>query len=160
MHLCREVPQAYDVVFFLNSDILINYSDINRFFDYVDLFDLDICQPALSVNSYFSHNFLLKRAGLEVAIVPFVEIMMPCLSRRVINEMVQLNIFSISGWGMDCHLFPTLVRRMGLRPQCVVHAVSAIHAKPVESGRLTFSNGLTASEERSKLAILCSRLQN
>jgi hypothetical protein len=156
--LFAAIPAQYEVVLFLNSDIYMSYSSINQLFDYADLFALDICQPALSLNSYYSHKFLLKKHGVDVEPVPFVEVMMPCLSRAVIDEMNRLGIFSISGWGLDQYVFPKVVEKLNLRPQCVVHAVTAIHTKPVESSRMTFSNGKTAREELEELRLLCERV--
>jgi hypothetical protein len=156
--LFAKIPAEYEVVFFLNSDIYMSYSSINRLFDYADLFALDICQPALSLNSFYSHQFLLKKTAIDVEAVPFVEIMMPCLSRAVIDEMNRLGIFSISGWGLDKYVFANIVERLKLRPQCVVHAVTAIHTKPVESSRMRFSNGKTAHEECEELRQLCERI--
>jgi hypothetical protein len=157
-HLIARIPTEYEVVFFLNSDIYISYAAINRFFEYVDLFALDICQPALSLNSFLSHGFLLKKDTIDVEQVPFVEVMMPCLSRAVLDEMNRLGIFSISGWGIDMYLFQKIVERLKLRPQCVVHAVSAIHMKPVESAQMRFSNGKTAQQECEDIRRLCERL--
>lgn len=156
--LMQKIPAEYEVVLFLNSDIYISYASINRFFDYVDLFALDISQPALSLNSFYSHHFLLHKDAIDVEVVPFVEVMMPCLSRAVIDEMNRLGIYSISGWGIDQFLFQNIVDRLKLRPQCVVHAVTAIHAKPVESFSMRFSNGKTAHEERMEIRQLCERL--
>jgi len=152
------IPAHYEVVLFLNSDIFISYAEINKYFDYVDLFALDISQPALSLNSFYSHQFLLKKTSIDVEPVPFVEVMMPCLSRAVIDELARLGIYTISGWGMDEYLFQNVVERLGLRPQAVVHAVTALHTKPVESRGMVFSNGMSPQQEREQLEALCKRL--
>lgn len=156
--LCERIPPEYEVVFFLNSDIHISYAAINRLFEYADLFGLDICQPALSLNSFYSHHFLLKKTAIDVEQVPFVEIMMPCLSRAVIDEINRLGLYTISGWGIDMFLFQNIVERLKLRPQCVIHAVTAIHSKPVESARMRFSNGKTAQQECDDLRRLVERI--
>jgi hypothetical protein len=152
------VPAEYEEVMFLNSDIFISYADLNKFFDYVDMFALDISQPALSLNSYYSYSYLLKKASIDVEPVPFVEIMMPCLSRAVIDELVRLDMWTFSGWGVDQYLFQNIVERLKLRPQAVVHAVAALHAKPIESTQMRFSNGLSADEERNQLREACQRI--
>ena len=152
------IPPEYEVVQFLNSDIFISYADINKFFDYVDMFALDISQPALSLNSFYSLPFTLKKTSIEVEPIPFVEGMMPCLSRAVIDELVRLDLWTISGWGVDQFLFQIIVERLKLRPQAIVHAVTALHTKPVESSQMRFSNGMTADEERNQLGLACQRL--
>lgn len=157
--LFSRIPAEYEVVLFLNSDIFISYAEINRFFDYVDLFALDISQPALSLNSYYSHQFLLKKTGIEVEPVPFVEVMMPCLSRAVIDELARLGLFTISGWGMDEYLFQHVVDSLQLRPQAVVHAVTALHTKPVESRGMVFSHGMNSQQEREQLQAQCAQLR-
>lgn len=157
-HLFATIPVEYEVVLFLNSDIYISYSEINKLFDYADLFGLDICQAALSANSFYSFQFLLKKPHIDVEIVPFVELMMPCLSRAVIDEFNRIDAFTISGWGMDMYIFQNIVERLGLRPQCVVHAASALHTKPVESGGMRFSNGKTAQEECLEMKYFCDHI--
>jgi hypothetical protein len=152
------IPAEYEVVQFLNSDIFISYAEINKFFDYVDMFALDVSQPALSLNSFYSLSWLLKKTSIEVEPVPFVEGMMPCLSRAVIDELVRIGLYTISGWGIDQFLFQIIVERLKLRPQAVVHAVTAVHTKPVESSEMRFSNGMNADEERNALGLECQRL--
>jgi hypothetical protein len=152
------IPAEYEVVLFLNSDIFISYAEINKFFDYADLFALDVSQPALSLNSFYSHQFLLKKTSIDVEPVPFVEVMMPCLSRAVIDEFVRIGLYTISGWGMDEYLFQHIINRLNLRPQAVVHAVTALHAKPVESRGMVFSNGMSPQQERERMAIQCAHL--
>lgn len=152
------IPPEYEEVMFLNSDIFISYAELNKFFDYVDLFALDISQPALSLNSFYSLSFLLKKTSIEVEPVPFVEGMMPCLSRAVIDELVRLDLWTISGWGVDQFVFGHIVEQLKLRPQAVVHAVTALHTKPVESSQMRFSNGMTADEERNALGLACQQL--
>jgi hypothetical protein len=152
LNLCKLIVDRYDVVCFMNSDIYAQVNHLNRFFDINDIFRLDFSQPALSRSSFYSHEFTLFNPLQSVVMCPFVEIMMPCLSNAVIREIVKINLTTISGWGIDIHLFPFIQRRLGLRPPAIVHECVVIHCKPVESNRI-YSDGLSASQQASKLQL-------
>jgi len=153
--LCHLVRGSYDVVLFMNSDLLVPTSSLNTFFEINDMFALDISQPSLALNSYFSHDHTLYSPvnGL-VSEIPFAEIMMPCLSGIVIEEICKLGLYTISGWGMDNYLFPYITKKLRLTPQAVVHACQVLHTKPVDSNRRVFSDGLTAHQQMERLGRL------
>lgn len=157
LKLCKLIVDKYDVVCFMNSDIYAQVHQLNRFFDIVDLFKLDFSQPALSRSSFYSHEFTLFNPLHSVVVSPFVEIMMPCLSNTVIREIVSINLTTISGWGIDIHLFPFIQRRLGLRLPAIVHECVVIHCKPVQSSRL-YSDGLSASQQAHMLELQLNSL--
>jgi len=155
--LCGLIGGKYDVVCFMNSDLYVGVSSLNNFFELFDLFELDFAQPSLSANSYISHNHTLNVSTSTVLEVQFIEIMMPCLSSKVINEINRIGMTTISGWGLDCYLFPYIQKKLNLRPPAVIHACQVMHIKPVSSNIL-YSDGLTAQEQANKLRDLLNAL--
>lgn len=149
--LCGLIDESYEVVCFMNSDLFVGVSSLNEFFDTNDLFGLDFSQPSLGANSYFSHPHTVNIPGACAVQVPFIEIMMPCLSREVINEINRLGLYTISGWGLDVDLFPFIQRKLKLKAPAVVHTCQVIHSKSVSSGGVKYSDGLTAREQMEKL---------
>jgi hypothetical protein len=150
LKLCNLINNRYDVVLFMNSDLYVSISELNKFFDINDLFMLDFSQPSLSFNSYYSHVHTMNIPGAGVVEVPFIEIMMPCLSTVVINEICRIGLTTISGWGIDNLLFPYIKDKLNLKNPAVIHDCSVLHVKPVESSR-QYSDGLTAIEQMNKL---------
>lgn len=146
LKLCHLVSSKYDVVCFMNSDLYVSISNMNNFFDIVDLYNLDFSQPSLSINSYHSHEHTLNIPGGGIKEVPFIEIMMPCLSSQVINEICRINLTTISGWGLDVYLFPYIQRKLKLKQPAVIHDCVVTHCKPVSSNYI-YSDGLTAHEQ-------------
>ncbi|MFA5901066.1 MAG: DUF707 domain-containing protein, partial [Hyphomicrobium sp.] len=66
---------AYDYVWFPDDDIVCDPQDINRLFDYMRQFDLEIGQPALTMQSYFSHLMTLQQPEYVMRRTNFVEVM-------------------------------------------------------------------------------------
>jgi hypothetical protein len=151
--LCKEYKGKFETYGFLNSDIYISISEINRCFDLGDIAELDFWQPSLSQNSHFSHSFLLNDPSKNLETVPFIEIMMPFLSSEVINSICEINKFTKSGWGMDNFLFPKIQESKKLKEPTVIHACQGFHFKPISSITKRFSNGMTAFEEMEALKI-------
>jgi hypothetical protein len=139
----------------LNGDVITKVSDLNNLFLVSDVYDLDASQASLTWDSYWSHAHLLHKPGILVEKVDFIELMAPVLSMRLIRSMVELNMWTISSWGIDACVVPYLIRRNSLTAPAVVHSSLMHHCKPVESGNKIYSNGLTAQQE---LAILERKL--
>lgn len=150
LKLCNLINHKYDVVCFMNSDLYVSVSSLNKFFEINDLFALDFSQPSLSANSYYSHPHTRHIPGGGVIEVPFIEIMMPCLSANVINEICRIGVTTISGWGLDTSLFPYIKNKMNLKNPAVIHDCVVVHVKPVESFR-SYSDGLNANEQMDNL---------
>ncbi len=147
----------HEVVLFLNGDVSLSVSGINRLFFLSDLYRLDVFQAALSHDSFYTYSHLLHKPSRMVEAVPFIENMMPGLSRKVIDEIVRIGLYTISGWGLDVYLYPYIIKYNNLRPAAVIHDVIAIHCKPVESPKLILKNGLTPLEEFQNFKLALER---
>lgn len=152
LKLCKFINNRYEVVCFMNSDLFVTVTSLNKFFEINDLFSLDFSQPSLSDNSYYSHLHTKNIPGGGVVEVPFIEIMMPCLSNTVINEICKINKTTISGWGLDVYLFDYIRKKLTLTKPAVIHDCEVVHIKPIESNRI-FSDGLSAYEQMKELEL-------
>jgi hypothetical protein len=155
--LCNLIESSYEVVSFMNSDLFVSISNLNNFFEINDFFELDFSQPSLSINSYISHEHTRHISGGGVTKVPFVEIMMPCISSLVIKEINKIGLTTISGWGIDCHLFVYIEKKLNLKSPAVIHDIQVIHAKPISSN-IVYSDGLNAAQQQLKLKSLLMNL--
>ena len=78
----------YKAVLFLDDDIYISSSDIEKLFETMVAYGLDLCSKlSLSPNSG-CHFDILKRPNAGLALTPLtaVEIMMPVISNRALRE--------------------------------------------------------------------------
>ena len=74
-----DLLDRYDYVWLPDDDIAACSSDIDAIFDAMRQYDLDVAQPSLTRDSYFSHFALMSCPGFALRYTNFVEIMVPCL---------------------------------------------------------------------------------
>ncbi|MEY5002544.1 MAG: hypothetical protein RL678_353 [Pseudomonadota bacterium] len=155
----RELYSKYEVIMIVNSDVYCEVSTINTMFNLGDLYGLDFFQPAHSPNGYISHPHLVRQNILDVREVSHIEIVAFALSKKAIEHVLELGIYSISGWGMDNILFPYIQQKYGLKKSAVIDCCTIFHLKENESGSMRFSNSLTAAEEMELIAGIVEKLR-
>ena len=122
----------YDAVLFLDDDIEITSSDIDRTFALFQQHGLDLAQPSLTEDSACAFE-VLKQPGAGHVMRPLtaVEIMMPVVSRRALATCGDAFEAAVSGWGVDFLLSKKVRERFGetiaLLPQIV-----AAHRRPID----------------------------
>ncbi len=125
-----ELP-PFDHVWCVDDDVECSWSDINRLFQLVADYDLDLAQPALDPDSYVSHRFLVASPDRVVRYTSFVEVMAPVFTREAFAVCNPPMREAVTGWGLD-FVWPRLLGdprdRIG-----VVHAVPVRHIRPVGS---------------------------
>lgn len=125
----RDQIEQYDYVWLPDDDIACSCSDINKLFEIARSQELELCQPALSLNSYFSWGVTLKVLFSRVRLTNFVEIMVPCFSRASLFRCLPSMGTNLSGFGLD-FLWPKLLgdapNRIG-----IVDAVAVTHTRPI-----------------------------
>ena len=145
------VIESYGYVWFPDDDILCDPQDINRLFACMQQYDLDIAQPSLTEDSYFSHLITLRQPGYVMRLTNFVEVMMPCLKTSYLEKLLPRLEGSYTGWGMDFGWADVkLTRRAG-----VIDAIGMTHARPVGGGqiyRVAAQQGLETAKEEAALA--------
>ena len=91
----------YKAVWFPDDDILVSAESINDMFDFFHKTGLDIAQPGLSRDSYFSHFITFSIPGVAYRRTNFVEIMVPILKTDILHEDMPYMERMKSGWGLD-----------------------------------------------------------
>jgi GR25 family glycosyltransferase involved in LPS biosynthesis len=122
--------ERYDAVWFPDDDLLADASSLNRLFAFFCAFRLNLAQPALTRDSYFTWSTLLQQPGCHVRYNGFVEVMAPLFSREALRVCAPTFSQSRSGWGLDW-VWPTLCRRAGLGRIGIVDATPVRHTRPV-----------------------------
>ncbi|BAQ65080.1 hypothetical protein [Geminocystis sp. NIES-3709] len=143
--LSEKLPDNFAYYGFLDHDIFLCVSDINKMLFIADIFNLDLFQPSLSLDSYFSFSHLLHQPGYIIKESNFVETMMPFFSNYGYLKSKEFFYESISGWGIDYIFSHKLFEEK--RKIAIVHDVIAAHKKPVSSTYWILSNGITPYEE-------------
>ncbi|MFU8865991.1 MAG: hypothetical protein ACNA7O_18940 [Rhodobacterales bacterium] len=113
-HVLQTAPELlsrYDQVLFLDDDLEIAHSDIDRLFHTAEVEGLDAFQPALLPGSHCVWPGLFRRSDKGVRRTTGVEIMMPGFSRRALLDCAPIFGRSVSGFGLDFAVSEHLRRR-------------------------------------------------
>jgi hypothetical protein len=126
--------EEYDYIWLLEDDLDCKCRDINRLFEVCRRERLDVAQPALTHDSYFSHPITLYSPFFRLRYTSFVEIMAPCFSRRALSKLLPTFRETVSGWGLD-DVWPTLLGD-DASAIAIVDDVRIRHTRPVGGGTL------------------------
>ncbi|HTZ65992.1 MAG TPA: hypothetical protein VMB83_00730, partial [Roseiarcus sp.] len=133
MELRPDLLLRYQAVLFLDDDVEIGADGIETFFRAMAAEDLDLAQPALTVDSATAYPFLTRpSAAAGVTRVSSVEIMAPALTRRALDCASWAFAESVSGWGSDLLLGPAVRAACGPMSVGVVGSVAVRHTAPVD----------------------------
>jgi hypothetical protein len=122
--------ERYDAIWMPDDDLLADADTINRMFAFFTAFALDLAQPALTLNSYFSHSSLLQRPDSIIRYCNFVEVMAPIFSKNAMRCLQASFSQSPSGWGLD-NLWPHLLDNSDKRKIAVIDATPVVHTRPL-----------------------------
>jgi hypothetical protein len=148
---CPEVIQQYDYFWLVDDDVEAAPEAVNALFAYARTQDFDLAQPALSLDSYYSHRLTLHCSGFAHRHTNFVELMAPLLSHHLLIRALPLFANTRSGHGMDW-MWQRLARdpRQGV---AIIDAVTVRHSRPLRqhlAARLSAA-GINAASERERL---------
>jgi hypothetical protein len=139
----------------IDDDVIVSVGDLNYALHVARCAQLDSFSPSLSHDSEFTHRWTLRQPNRLFHRVDWVEVMMPFYRGQLFAAGSPHYGGSISSWGIDKYLMPTLQKLLGLDRVAVIDAVMASHRRPVTSGAKVYRNGLTAAEESARLKALC-----
>jgi hypothetical protein len=120
--------ESYEYVLLLDDDIFIEEKEISRLFMIASENGLDLAQASLSPDSNCAHPIFKNSGRKGLRYVNGVEIMMPVLSRSIIQSGGYLFGQAISGWGVDSALGKLASAKGGA---AVIDDVIALHTKPI-----------------------------
>ncbi len=120
----------YEAILFLDGDILVDTTELDRLFTLFSSFRLDLAQPGLTHDSYATWPVTLRCPAFTLRFTNFVEVMGPLFSRDGLRQCIETFRYSISGWGLDM-VWPVIMGnpedRIG-----IIDAVSMTHPRPVD----------------------------
>jgi hypothetical protein len=142
-----DLLSAYSAVWLPDDDLLIDTDSINRMFNLFAGLQLDLAQPALSVDSHVIYKELIVRNNSLVRYVNFVEVMAPIFSQKCLQAIKHTFSQSVSGWGLD-NLWPVL---LDYKNMAVIDATPIVHTRPL-GGELYKNNPMSPQNDIQKVA--------
>jgi hypothetical protein len=129
-----ESQRVYDYFWFPDDDIVASAQDIGALISLGRTYGLDLFQPALDNHSYFSHLLTLRHPSFLLRYSNFVEIMVPVLSRPLLDKALPTMAETRSGFGLDflwAEMANALSDGDNIRNVAIVDAVCVRHTRPV-----------------------------
>jgi hypothetical protein len=119
----------FKYVAFFDDDLKSTVLDVNKIFLWGEEHDLDLFQPSLSDDSYINHENLKQvKSSPGFRGAPFVEIMCPFMSSRLIQSINFLPLLAPSGWGLDIAISQVCVNEFNRFP-VVIDNISVEHTR-------------------------------
>ena len=130
LHAHPELLERYEAFWFPDDDLAATTDTLNRMFALFRGFSLQLAQPALTRDSFYSWKLLLQRPEYVLRYVPFVEIMAPVFSRSALLKCRGTFGESSSGYGLD-FVWPSLLEPGPQPGMAVLDATPVRHTRPV-----------------------------
>ncbi|HKY94655.1 MAG TPA: hypothetical protein VJL84_05085 [Kiloniellales bacterium] len=125
--------RGYDYIWLPDDDIATDSATIAALFERCRRFGAAIAQPALTEDSHWSLAMTKRNLGFVTRAVTYVEVMVPCFRRDVLEQM--LPTFSLShrgaGWGLD-YLWAKRLKRQDLY---IFDDLPLRHTRPIMAAR-------------------------
>ena len=137
--------QQYDYVWLPDDDLLCRPELVSRMFAICRDLQLDLAQPALTRDSYFSHLISMQHTEFQLRFTNFVEIMAPVFSADMLARIFPTLTGNVSGWGLDS-LWPRLTQ---IGKVAVIDDTPVKHTRPVGGPNYAFSKaaGMSPAQE-------------
>ena len=135
----------YSYVWLPDDDLLCVPEEVSRMFSICDDLKLELAQPALTRDSYYTHLITLKHSEFQLRFTNFVEIMAPVFSIEMLSRVFPTLAGSVSGFGLDT-LWPRLSK---LGKLAIIDDTPVKHTRPVGGPNYAFSEkaGLAPAHE-------------
>ena len=124
-----DLLDRYEYIWLPDDDIAARKEDVNAIFAAMRRYGLEVAQPALARDSYFSHFLVMQCPGFALRYSNFVEIMVPCVTSGLLRQVLEDFRESMSGFGMDA-----IWCRLSDEPRykaAILDAVAVRHTRPV-----------------------------
>ena len=137
--------QKYRYIWLPDDDLLCEPETVSRMFAIADELQLELAQPALTRDSYFSHITTLQHTEFQIRFTNFVEVMAPMFSADMLARVFHTLKGQISGYGLD-GLWPRLSH---LGKVAIIDDTPVRHTRPVGGPNYAFSKqaGLAPAHE-------------
>lgn len=147
-----DLIDQYDAFWFPDDDLASDTANINRMFAFFHAFQLNLAQPALTADSYYSWNQVLQDQKQLVRFTSFVEVMAPIFDRQTLQRCLPSFSESRSGWGLDW-VWGYLCSQVPQLTMAIIDATPVKHTRPVAGGGDLYKNNpeLDPALDRQKL---------
>lgn len=130
-----DTVRQYRYLWLPDDDLLCVPESVSRMFAICSDLRLELAQPALTPDSYFTHVITLQHSAFQVRFTNFVEIMAPVLSIDLFARIFHSLQGNISGYGLDA-LWPRFTQ---LGRVAVIDDTPVKHTRPVGGPNYAFS---------------------
>jgi len=96
-----DILSKYDYFWLPDDDILTDTETINRLFARMERYHLELAQPSLTINSYFSSLLTVRCRCFLMRYTSFVEIMAPVIAKSILIKIIPYLEATQSGFGLD-----------------------------------------------------------
>jgi len=141
----------FNYIGFIDDDILFSITAFNEMLHIATQQSLNVFQPSIAKDSYYSHRKFVHQAGYYVTLTDWVEIMAPFYEQFLFEACQPYFKYSISGQGIDCYIMPCIQKIHNKINTGVVHAAMIKHTRPIRTHLRTYGNGLTGIQEMAIL---------
>lgn len=155
---CPEVLLGYEAVLFLDDDVELTQEQIAALFKAQEIYRLDLLQASVSEDSECFFPVLKQpEAGKGLRLISGIEIMMPIVSHRALQDCGFVFAETVSGWGVDTLLSAEVLKRYG-KTIGLLGDVIAIHERPTDVVENSFykfltRNGIDPTVEAGRIAM-------
>jgi Protein of unknown function (DUF707) len=141
----------YDYIWLPDDDLLATKADINSLFDLVKSYGLEVAQPALTWDSYYSHITTLRNSMTKIRFTNYVEVMAPCFCSAMLRKALPLLNSNLSGWGLD-YVWAALAENP-LSGIAIIDDITVRHTRPVggPNYKLLRETGVSPWDEMRRL---------
>jgi len=137
------ILDQYDWIWMPDYDVHLEADGIERLFRIAQDYNLNVCQPSLTHDSYHSFPLVLNDPTKFMRYTNYVEIMCPLFKTEALKKVLGTFTMTYSGWGQDF----IWARDLNYERFAIVDDVQAKHVKPIESQYWVLPNGLNADQE-------------
>jgi len=124
-----ELLAAYTHFWLPDDDIAADAGAINALFDRMEAEGLTVGQPGLSADSYFSPIHTVAAPSFQLRYTRLVEVMVPCLTRELVERMLPYFVETGSGFGLDAVW--ARLEQDNWQKAAIIDAVTVRHTRPV-----------------------------
>lgn len=124
-----DLLERYDYIWLPDDDIDTDAPSIDAIFNNMKKFNLDIAQPSLTRDSFYTHFLCLSCLGFYLRYTNFVEIMVPCLRASVLKTVLNDFEDNMSGFGLD-YIWCRLTEN-GFQKSAIIDQVQVRHTRPI-----------------------------
>lgn len=127
-----EYLKHYSYFFIPDDDIDTDAYQIERLFNTMEEFKLQIAQPSLR-QSYCTFPHTLQNHFTKMRYTTFVEMMLPCFSSDALHKVLETFNANESGWGIEYHW--ALLINSNKHDMAIIDDIPMIHTRPIQTGR-------------------------